>query len=69
VVIQNSATNLKNLENPKFMKRNRQPKFSDGPPKILGTGLLSKQAQNLCIAAHFKLRHVVFIQKPKGAKV
>jgi hypothetical protein len=28
-----------------------------------------KQAQNLCIAAHFKLMHVVFIQRPKGAKM
>ena len=38
VVVQSSATNLTNLENPKSIKGNRRPKFSDGPPKInLGT--------------------------------
>ena len=28
-----------------------------------------KQAQNLCIAAHVKLWHVVFKQRQKGAKL
>ena len=33
-VIQSSATNLMNFTNPKSIKGNQLPKFSDGPPKM-----------------------------------
>ena len=46
LVIQRSAENLMNLENPKSMKGNRRPKFSEGPPKIYRTGHNLKVSQS-----------------------